>query len=171
MPLKATVGICKKNGQPDYGSIGATCHVEFDLAQALVQDDLEAFHQHVSDAFAACSQAVRDELARQRGPSASENPASPKPVSNGNGLPHRNGQQHATPAAAPASEKQLLYLRQLARLVPGVGLRRLDEVAQQVCGKTIVVLSSTEASRLIDLLKSAKAGEVDLNELITGVTA
>ena len=112
--MKATVGICKK-GQPDYGSIGATCHVEFDLAQELVQDDPESFHQQVRDAFAACSQAVHEELARQRGSSATETSPTPKPDSNGNGPPHRNGQQHATPAAARASDKQLVYLRQLAR--------------------------------------------------------
>lgn len=41
--MKAIDGICKKVGQPDYGSIGGTCHVEFDLAQELVQDDPESF--------------------------------------------------------------------------------------------------------------------------------
>jgi Tfp pilus assembly protein PilW len=166
--MKATVGICRKIGQPDYGSIGATCHVEFDLVQELIQDDPESFHQHVRDAFAACSDAVHEELARQRGSSATETPASPKPASNGNGAPHRNGQQHAIPAAGRASDKQLVYLRQLARLVPAVGLRRLDELAQNVCGKTTVVLSTAEASRLIDSLKAVKAGELDLQEILPG---
>jgi hypothetical protein len=169
--MKATVGICKKEGQPDYGSIGATCHVEFDLSQELVQDDPESFHQQVRDAFAACSQAVHDELARQRGSSATEKPAAPKPASNGNGAPHRNLQQHAIPAAGRASDKQLVYLRQLARLVPAVGLRRLEEVAQNVCGKTTVVLSTAEASRLIDSLKAVKAGELDLEQILPGAPA
>lgn len=169
--MKATVGICRKIGKPDYGSIGATCHVEFDLDQTLVQDDPAAFHQHVRDAFDACSQAVHDELARQRGSSATEAPASLKPASNGNEAPHRNGQQHATPAVVRASDKQLVYLRQLARLVPAVGLRRLDELAQNVCGKTTVVLSTAEASRLIDSLKAVKAGELDLQQLLPGAPA
>jgi len=169
--MKATVGICKKIGQPDYGSLGATCHVEFDLDQALIAHDLESFRQQISDAFAACSEAVHEELARQRGSSATEKPAASKPASNGNGAPHRNGQQHTTPVAAPASEKQLIYLRQLARLVPAVGLRRLDEVAQSVCGKTTVVLSTAEASRLIDSLKAVKAGEIDLQQILPGAPA
>jgi hypothetical protein len=169
--MKATVGICKKVGQPDYGSIGATCHVEFDLAQELVQDDPESFHQQVRDVLAACSEAVHEELARQRGSSATENPASSKPASNGNGSLGTNGQQRATPAAGRASDKQLVYLRQLARLVPAVGLRRLDEVAQNVCGKTTVVLSTAEASRLIDSLKAVKAGEMDLEQLLPGASA
>lgn len=169
--MKATVGICRKIGQPDYGSIGATCHVEFDLVQELIQDDPESFRQQVRDAFAACSQAVNEELARQRGPSVTETLDSPKAVSNGNGAPHRNGQQHATPAASRASDRQLIYLRQLARLVPAVGLRRLDELAQNVCGKTTVVLSTAEASRLIDSLKAVKAGELDLEQILPGAPA
>ena len=166
--MKAVVGLCKKVGLPDYGSLGATCHVEFDLDKALIQDDLESFHQQVRDAFSACSQAVHYELVRQRVSSALENPALPKPANNGNGAPHRNGHQHVTPTAARASDKQLIYLRQLARLVPAVGLRRLDEVAQNVCGKTTVVLSTAEASRLIDSLKAVKAGELDLQEILPG---
>ena len=169
--MKTVVGLCKKVGLPDYGSLGATCHVEFDLVQELVQDDPTAFHQHVRDAFAACSEAVHEELARQSGESATETPASPKPASNFNGLPHMNGQQHATPAAGRASDKQLVYLRQLARLVPAVGLRRLEEVAQNVCGKTTVVLSTAEASRLIDSLKAVKAGELDLEQILPGAPA
>lgn len=171
MSPKVSVGLTKKLGLPNFGSIGATCHVEFDLVQELIQDDPESFHQHVRDAFAACSQAVYEELARQRGSSTIEPPTSSKPASNGNGAPHRNGQQHATPAAARASEKQLVYLRQLARLVPAVGLRRLEEVAQNVCGKTTVVLSTAEASRLIDSLKAVKAGEIDIEQILPGAPA
>jgi hypothetical protein len=43
---------------------------------------------------------VHEELARQRGSSATEAPASLKPASNGNGAPHRNGQQHNIPSAS-----------------------------------------------------------------------
>lgn len=66
MPLKLNVGLSKKIGLPDYGSLGASCHIELELEQSLVFSDLDGFHDKVRQAFVACNQAVKDELYRQQ---------------------------------------------------------------------------------------------------------
>src|SRR5687767_219737 len=47
MPLTLNVGLTKKMGLPDYGSLGASCHVEVELDGSLLQCDLDGFHRHV----------------------------------------------------------------------------------------------------------------------------
>lgn len=86
MGIKLSVGLQKKVGLPDYGSLGASCYVEFEIDRCLIDSNLDGFHQKVSGAFAACQQAVNEQLALQQ---------STKPSSNGNGenenSPRSNG--------------------------------------------------------------------------------
>src|SRR5882757_6582107 len=75
MPLKLSVGLSRKVGQPDYGSLGASCGVEVELDPTLLRDDLDGFHASVRDAFVACRQAVNDELSRLGSPTGGRPPA------------------------------------------------------------------------------------------------
>ena len=175
MPMKLNVGLCKKKGQPDFGSLGASCSVEVELDSFLLRHDLAAFHEHVKNAYAACSQAVNDELTRQLGQTGETcqtppAPAAPNPArstanpsiasANGNG----NGNHGA-------SQKQLDYLQQLARQVKGLGVRRLDELAQRMFSKPLAGVNSLEASSLIDTLKAIKAGQVNLEDILNGAAS
>jgi hypothetical protein len=65
--LKLNVGTNRKVGLPDYGSAGASCNLEVELDTSLFQD-LDGLQQVIRRAYAACNQAVQDELARHKAP-------------------------------------------------------------------------------------------------------
>ena len=62
MPVKINVGVAKKIGQPDFGSAGATCNVEFELDGGFDNGSTERFQDAVRRAYAACREAVESEL-------------------------------------------------------------------------------------------------------------
>jgi len=188
MPLTLNVGISKKIGQPDFGSVGATCNVSVELDAALLTREPDAFQRHVRNAYAACSQAVNEELARQTTPGAATQTANSSPtaaagpIGNGNG----NGAAQAAPAAAgngngtsgngngnsngshAASQKQMGYVNQLARQIRGLGVRKLDALTGKMFGKPLAGLTSLDASSLIDTLKAIKDGSVSLEAALNG---
>ena len=174
MPLKLTVGLSKKLGLPEYGSLGASCQLELELDQSLLEHDLDRFHQQVRDAYTACRQAVQDELARQ--------PKGSKPIEQAECSPDATSEMPSADEDNPrrnnngnghyaASEKQLSYINQLARQIRGLGVRRLQTLTESMFGKQPADLTSFEASALIDQLKALKSGELKLEELIAGAAA
>ncbi len=164
MPLVLNVGFTRKHGLPDYGSVGASCNVQFELDASLIKNDLESFHRHVRNAYVACNQAVNDELSRHK--------TEPANRVNGTASENRNGvRDHSGNGSNHASSKQIEYMRQLARQVRGVGIRGLDSLAEHLHGKPVDKLSSLDASALIDTLKAGKEGRIDLSSILEGVSA
>jgi len=110
MPLRLNIGLSKKLGLPDYGSLGASCNVDIELDAALLQTDPEAFQRHARNACDACRRAVQEELARHQAAPATT-PASNPPVpswnvggnATGNGNGHASGNGKAMSPSAIAA--------------------------------------------------------------------
>jgi hypothetical protein len=164
MPLKLNVGLSRKLGQANYGSLGASCHVEVELDGALLQNDLDSFHRHVRNAFLACRQAVHDELSRcQDRPSGT--PTGEQPAAN---RTNTNGHQGH---GRRASQNQLDYANKLAGQIKELGIGSLESLAGKICGKPIADLSSSDVSGLINILKDIKAGKIILEDALSGAAS
>ena len=149
MAVKLSVGLQKKVGLPDYGSLGASCAIEFEIDRTLIEHDLQGFHDKVRGAFAACQQSVQDQLANHQSTltSAARN------GHNGNGHAtngYSNGNGNGRGNARPSTASQARAIRAIA------GRRRVD--LNQLLGDRFSVsrpedLSISDASSLIDELK------------------
>lgn len=179
MPMTLNIGLSRKLGLPDYGSLGASCNVTVELDATLLRDDLDGFHAQVRKAYTACRQAVQDELSRYQAVEPPQEPTQPPIASagrtgpqNGNGSGSGNGRPTTSNGngAHTASSKQLDYINQLARQIRGLGVRRVESLAEKMFGKPLAALSSLDASGLIDTLKGVKAGEINLGDVLEDVT-
>lgn len=106
MPMTVKVGLAKKVGQPDFGSLGASCDIELELDGGLLFNDLDGLQQKVRAVYTACRQAVNDELAGQTGstlPAANSIGAGRAP-SNTNG--HERGESDASQRANPTRDTE-----------------------------------------------------------------
>ena len=175
--LRLNVGTNRKIGQPDYGSAGASCNLELELDTALFQD-LDGLQQVVRRAYAACNQAVNDELARLTHHSqhhdVSQPGISPEPVVEIRTSPMNPGARVTTsipartttpartitptrtttethPSPRPATTSQVRAIRAICsrRKIDLVGLLR-----EKFGIQTADELGIRQASDLIDELKS-----------------
>ena len=151
MALKLSVGLQKKVGLPDYGSFGASCHVEFEIDRCMIDKDLDGFHQKVAGAFAACRQAVNDQLAQQ-----SEH-SSPNGNGHTDGTPSRNVHSHANGNDQGARQNVASATQSQVRAIFAIARRQRVDPATVVRERFNVDrpedLSIREASSLIDDLK------------------
>ena len=151
MPLKLNVGLSRKVGLPRYGSVGASCAVEVELDQGLLFHDIDTLHQKVQEAFAACRQAVAEELDRQEAGSADSDVVPPENNGHGSSTNEQRHAEHWT-YPLPATERQ-------KQAIEGIAARQrihLPRFLRERGGKDCLNdLTRAEASRLIDELQAA----------------
>lgn len=164
MPLKLNVGLSKKIGQPNFGSLGASCHLELELESSLLQSDADAFQQRVRQAFSACRQAVDAELAVRADHHA--NRCQPPNAAVKQGGTDTACAPRAELEFQPASASQLHYVRRLASRIGRAAALRVEVLAQRSFGKPLAELSREEATRLILTLRAIKAGEMDFEAVL-----
>jgi hypothetical protein len=149
MPLKLNVGVSRKVGLPDFGSVGATCNVEVELDGSLFKGDLEAFHAQVRHIYGAARRAVDDELARlQAQPTGTELTVAP---SNGQVAAPSSRPPDRPRSGKPATASQLKAIQAITRRHEA----DLDGLLHDEYGVTRPEeLTLAQASRVIDLLKA-----------------
>jgi hypothetical protein len=149
MPLMLNVGLTRKVGLPNYSSVGAACHVEFELDAQVLNSDPEALQAKARVAFAACARAVDEELARHKPLSPDTHRASEPVTVACNGTARH---ERASQPLGSCSSSQVRALRAISRS-RGLDLDAL--VGERFTVERAEELSRAEASCLIGELQVA----------------
>ncbi len=147
MPAKLNVGLSRKIGEANYGSRGATAHLEVELDAGVVSDP-QLLRERVQLLYAMARRSVEEELGRSpRGTSNEPVRSSSSEHANGNGQP-------IEPPAGTATKSQVGAIFAIARD------QRLDPnsvVQERFHLSRVEDLSIRQASEMIDALKNGMA--------------
>jgi hypothetical protein len=162
MSTKINVGLSRKIGQPNFGSLGASCHIDLEIDPQTASLGPEAIQRQILTAFTICRQAIDAELAKSDQPhmlfaACGFHPAEqPSATRRQKYHPPAIDPSVATPPRQPrpATAAQIKALHTIASRA---GLTLANELQQQ-CGLTNPQqLTIQQASRMIDHLKQSLA--------------
>jgi hypothetical protein len=158
LPLKLRIGLCKKIGQPNYGSRGANINLEVEVDAALLSDPTR-LREHIRGPYGIVRASIAEELNAGDGTHGNNHAnghadhgaeGAGNGDGNGNGAPKSNGGTQPR----PATQSQVKALFAICKN-RGMNLNAVLRDRFR-CGKP-EQLSIREASQLIDELKSNPA--------------
>jgi hypothetical protein len=162
MALKLNIGISRKVGMPDFGSVGASCSLELEWDASLLERDLDGFHARIRSAYEAASQAVQDELTRLQALPVESNRALLPPScaglsQEGSDYPTTSNGQQAPARTDSTLSRRPVTANQLRAILAIARRRRADlrdVLRDEFAVEKPEELSLRQASRLIDRLKA-----------------
>lgn len=147
--LKLNVGLSRKVGEANYGSRGASVHLELEVESTLATD-AKTLQDRIRSLFHLARSSVDEELASHASASS--------PATNGQTNGHSgNGKVNGAtrPTARPATTSQV---RAIHAIAGRLGLDLMGELRTRYGVGFPEQLSITQASELIDALKAQPAG-------------
>jgi hypothetical protein len=160
MAFKINVGLSRKIGQPNFGSLGASCHIDLEIDPQTIGHGPEAIQRQIMGAFAICKQAVDTELAKcesQEAVTAADcfHPVEQPAVVRRYAQQPHNGQSAAPEGSSPRRPATAAQIKALHSIAGRAGLRLASELEQHCGVNNPSQLSIQQASRMIDHLKQS----------------
>lgn len=154
MPVQVNIGLNRKVGEPNYGSRGASVHLQVELDSAVV-DEPDRLRTQIHRLFALARRSLEEELHGSSGTGQTSTDHSPRldPNALGNSTDVSHAQTDSTRPRRPI--KRLATLNQIRALNTIATRQQIDLPAMlKTYGvRYINDLSIGDASQLIDLLK------------------
>jgi hypothetical protein len=158
--MKLNVGVSRKLGLPNYGSVGASCNLELELDASLLERDLDAFHTQIRGAYMAAHQAVHDELARLQA-AGTQAPAKPPARNAVNGSGPENGHARSNGEAVLASRTTAEAPRS-GKPATASQIKAICSIARQRDADLVAILRSEyDVGRPEDLTLRQASGLID----------
>ena len=157
MPMKLNVGLSRKVGEPNYGSRGASVNLELELDNSLIEQP-ERLRDRIRQLYQLAKASVDEELnanAQEPADGVSNGHSFDRYRTNGNGNGTRNGHAANGQGLRQATSSQV-------KAIHAIASRNRIDVSRLVQDRFNVQrpddLSISDASTLIDELKSAQTG-------------
>ncbi|MCM2371883.1 regulatory protein GemA [Aporhodopirellula aestuarii] len=153
MTTKLSVGVTRKVGQPNFGSACATCQLEIEIDNSLMNDHADTLTERIRRTFDLCRQEVDRELMRHADGSHSR----PEAI-NGNVRARNGSSPQPTQArrARPATDAQI---RAIHAIASKANVRLASELDAEFGVASPQSLTLQQASELIEKLKSQLTGQ------------